>query len=163
MNRIALAFPLVALALACSKAPSAPATLPESYLLPSKPAATAPVASAVATAKDGDDVVLVGRVGGSAQPIGEDRAWFTLVDESVKTCAERGESCPRPWDYCCEEPDVLAKNEITVEFHDANGVMKVTPKGFHGLDDGKTVVVKGKAKKAAGGTLQVIADGLVVL
>src|SRR5438046_4660784 len=52
-------------------------------------------------AKDGDDVVIVGRVGGSKAPILEGAAVFTIVDPSFKPCNEReDDACATPWDYC---------------------------------------------------------------
>ena len=57
--------------------------------------------------KDGDDIVVVGRIGGSIDPWVEGRAAFSIVDRSLKACSddkEDGEpcSCKTPWDYCCE-------------------------------------------------------------
>jgi hypothetical protein len=36
--------------------------------------------------KEGDEVVIVGKVGGSFHPVVKDRAAFTIVDLSLKAC-----------------------------------------------------------------------------
>ena len=52
-------------------------------------------------AKDQTDVVIVGRIGGSKNPWVEGLAAFSIVDPSLKSCAETGsDNCPKPWDYC---------------------------------------------------------------
>ena len=52
-------------------------------------------------AKDQTDVVIVGRIGGSENPWVDGRAAFSIVDPSLKSCAEVGlDNCPKPWDYC---------------------------------------------------------------
>src|SRR5262249_23429864 len=38
--------------------------------------------------KDGDEVVAIGRVGGSKQPVVKGRAAFTVVDLSLKSCED---------------------------------------------------------------------------
>jgi hypothetical protein len=50
--------------------------------------------------KDGDEVAIVGRIGGSKEPMSKDRAYFTIVDPSLKDCKENGEEdCATPWEY----------------------------------------------------------------
>ena len=75
------------------------------------------------TAKTGDRVAVIGRIGGSRAPFVSSRAIFTIVDQSMKSCLETDEEehCPRPWDYCCEEKKELAKSMASIEINDANG------------------------------------------
>ncbi len=71
------------------------------YLLASEPEEAVDVIKARETAKDQDDVVIVGRIGGSANPWVDGRAAFSIVDASLESCLECGSmDCPKPWDYC---------------------------------------------------------------
>jgi len=71
------------------------------YLLDSEPAGARGVIEVRAAAKDRDEVVVVGRIGGSANPWVEGRAAFSIVDPSIKSCADCGsDDCEKPWDYC---------------------------------------------------------------
>jgi hypothetical protein len=52
-------------------------------------------------AKDGDDVTVVGRIGGSKKPILDGLATFTLVDPSLQSCIDKGmPDTDTPWDFC---------------------------------------------------------------
>ena len=66
------------------------------YLLNSEPDGGTDVIKVREEAKDQDDVVIVGRIGGSENPWIEGRAAFSIVDPSLKPCAD---GCPKPWDY----------------------------------------------------------------
>lgn len=71
------------------------------FLLASEPAGATDVIKVREAAQDSDDVVIVGRIGGSEDPWVDGRAAFTIVDLSLKSCLECGsEGCPKPWDYC---------------------------------------------------------------
>ncbi len=76
------------------------ATDQEKYLLATEPEDPRPVLDVRKKSKDGEEVVIVGRVGGSKEPLGKDRAYFTIVDPSLKDCKENGEEdCATPWAY----------------------------------------------------------------
>src|SRR5262245_35599836 len=105
-----VALPTIALSLAllsgCSQSnpPDAKVTAADGakYLLAEEPAGARPVQELRQAAKDGDEVVIVGRIGGSKEPWIEGRAGFLIVDPSFTPCNEKaGEDCPTPWDYCC--------------------------------------------------------------
>lgn len=71
------------------------------YLLKSEPDGASGVIRVREAAKDQDNVVIVGRIGGSEMPWIEGRAAFSIVDPSIKSCLECGaDGCPKPWDYC---------------------------------------------------------------
>jgi hypothetical protein len=71
------------------------------YLLDSEPEGAKGVIRVREEARDQEDVVIVGRIGGSETPWVEGRAAFSIVDPSLKSCAECGaDDCPKPWDYC---------------------------------------------------------------
>src|SRR3954463_14779752 len=60
----------------------------EKYLLTEEPTGAKGVIEARKDARDGDEVVVVGRVGGDAKPWVEGRAAFWIVDGSLKSCKE---------------------------------------------------------------------------
>jgi hypothetical protein len=115
-------------------------------------------------AKDGDEVLVVGRVGGRAEPLVKGRASFTIVDPSLKTCSDiPGDNCERPWDYCCENPSDLARATVLVKFVDEGGkTVARDARELLGVEPLQTVVVRGKAKRDADGNLTVLASALHV-
>ncbi len=71
------------------------------YLLNSEPEGVTGVIKVREEAKDQDDVVIVGRIGGSKIPWIEGMAAFTIVDPLTKHCHELGDAgCAKPWDFC---------------------------------------------------------------
>ena len=71
------------------------------FLLDAEPAGAVDVIKVRETAKDGDDVVIVGRIGGREDPWINNRAAFLIVDPSLKSCHDTGcLDCEKPWDYC---------------------------------------------------------------
>lgn len=87
----------------CSENSPAASTLSvdgSKYLLESEPENAANVIKVREEAKDEDDVVIDGRIGGRVNPWVNGQAAFLLVDSSLKSCVECGHKCPKPWDYC---------------------------------------------------------------
>lgn len=125
------------------------------WLLENAPADAQSVLAVKAAAGEGDKVVMRGRIGGRADPISPDSGIFILVDPSLPTCADNPEdSCPRPWDYCCEEPQKVAASAATVQLSAAAG----TP-AFRQLKPMDEVVVVGTVAPRSGNqTLLVMAD-----
>lgn len=71
------------------------------FLLSDEPPEAVNVIQALDQAQDQEEILVVGRIGGSAMPWVEGRAAFSIVDLSLKSCAECGsDDCPKPWDYC---------------------------------------------------------------
>ena len=71
------------------------------FLLATEPNGATDVITVREEAKDQDEVVIVGRIGGSENPWVDGRAAFSIVDPSLKSCLECGSmGCPKPWDYC---------------------------------------------------------------
>ena len=68
---------------------------PAKYVSKSEPADAKDVIATRNDAKDGDPIVIVGRIGGSKTPVSDDRAMFTIVDLSLKSC----EDDPNCWDF----------------------------------------------------------------
>ncbi|QDU77487.1 hypothetical protein Pan97_45570 [Bremerella volcania] len=133
------------------------------YLLASEPEGAQEVIAVRESAKDDEDVTIVGRIGGSANPWVEGRAAFSIVDPSLKACNDiPGDACEKPWDYCCET-DKLPGATALVKVVDENGeVLKADARQSLKLDELQTVVVRGKAKRDAEGNLTVLANSLYV-
>ena len=145
-------------------APSAPASdVPERFYLASAPPSAQPVGAVVATAKDGDEVVVTGRVGGAKKVFIDGFAAFTIIDAIVPPCGVgKMDDCKTPWDYCCDAPEVLAKNGLSVELVADGQPLRANARGFHGLDHLSTVVVTGKVARDSAGNVRVLASGLHV-
>ena len=157
----------VAVAAGCSQsnppAANAPSADGTKYLLAAEPAGAKSVKDVRQSVKDGDEVVIVGRIGGSAKPWIEGRAGFWVIDSSVKTCSERpGDMCDTPWDYCCETKEDRLQAIATVKVVDAQGQTLPVDARKLGLKELQTVVVKGKAKRDDHGNLTVLASGVYV-
>ena len=137
--------------------------VPESFHLAAAPAGARPVSDVVASAKDGDSVVVTGRVGGAEKVFVDGYAAFTIVDAKIPPCGEgKMDECKTPWDYCCDSPDELAKNALSVELVADGKPLAARPRGFHGLDHLKTVTVAGEVDRDAAGNVRVLASGVHV-
>jgi hypothetical protein len=132
------------------------------FLLAAEPAGAKGVSDARMDAKDGDDVVVFGRIGGEKKPWVDGRAAFWVVDSAFKACNEKAEDdCKTPWDYCCDDPGELHKGMATVKIVDGEGkTIPVDARELLGVKELQTVVVKGKAKRDGQGNLTVLASGV---
>lgn len=150
----------------CSQSP--PAAAPAAsvagakFLLAAEPAGAKSVIELRQAAKDGDDVVIVGRIGGTAKPFVEGRASFLIVDASFKPCNEKeGDACTTPWDYCCDAKEDLVKGMATVKIVDgAEQTVLVDARQLLGIKELDTVVLRGRAKRDDQGNLSVLATGI---
>jgi hypothetical protein len=133
------------------------------YLLAEEPKDGKDVIQVREAAKDGDDVVIIGRIGGEEDPWLKDLAGFRIVDKSLKACSDiPGDMCEKPWDYCCET-DKLATGAALVKIVDAEGnVVKSGAKELLGAKELQTVVVSGKAKRDEAGNLTILAKGVYI-
>lgn len=124
------------------------------------PADAVDVVAAHANAKDGTEIVVRGVVGGSEQPFVEGLAAFTIVIPALKSCVGDGTGCLTLWDYCCVDPGTLASGSATTEFREGDKLLAASPRGFHGLDHLKTVVVADTASRDSHGNPTIVARGL---
>jgi hypothetical protein len=145
-----------------------PATEPtqagQAFRLKEEPAGGKSVLAVREESKDGEDVVIVGRIGGSRKPF-TGRAAFTIVDDSIKPCNEIGDdACPTPWDYCCGVgKEDLAKGTALVKLLDDDGQTRTDDaRSMFGLTELQTVVVRGKAKRDDAGNLTIHMNGIYV-
>lgn len=133
------------------------------YLLANEPKGAVSVRDAVKQADDGQEVVLVGRIGGEVDPWVDDMAAFTIVDTKLVPCSERpGDTCPTPWDYCCDLGD-LPTSSAAIKLVDQQGkVVSESARKLLALKELQTVVVHGRAQRGPEGSLVVLADGLFI-
>lgn len=142
---------------------SLPAIDGSTYVLSAEPAGATPVISAREQSQDGDDVVLVGRIGGSANPWIDGRAAFSIVDPSLKACSDiPGDECPKPWDYCCETTRLPGSTALVKFVDEAGRPLKADARKLLNVKELQTVVVRGKAQRDDAGNLTVLATGLFV-
>lgn len=93
-----------------------------SWLLADMPDGAKGVAELKTVAAENDSVVLIGRIGGSVNPLSPASPVFTVVDVAIPSCADNPEDrCGTPWDYCCEPRDLLVANSATIQLTDASG------------------------------------------
>jgi hypothetical protein len=149
--------------------PASPANadaLPASLALADAPAGAKDVLAVRKDAKEGDAVVVRGRVGGSGSPFVEGRASMQIVDASLKACGEGTamDECKTPWDYCCSDSKEIAGHSASVQVVGADGKpLRASLAGFAGLKPLSKVTVKGTvAKSADAGALVINATGVYV-
>lgn len=113
-------------------------------------------------AKDKQDVVVVGRIGGRANPWIKGAAAFSIVDRSLTPCNEiEGDTCSTPWDYCCEAN--LPKATVLVMFVDEDGNMvKQDARELLGVKELDSVTLVGRAKRDQAGNVTVLASKVFV-
>jgi len=137
------------------------------FLLTAEPENAVNVKAARESAQDQDDVAIVGRIGGSAEPWVKGRAAFYIVDPTLLACSDEKEdgeicSCPTPWDYCCET-DKLPDAMVLVKFVDGGGaIVKHDAKENFGVKELDTVVIRGKAERDDAGNMTVLATKMFV-
>ena len=146
-----------------TKATVEPTQSSERVLLTEEPADAKTVIEVRESSKDKDEIVIVGRIGGSENPFVEGRAAFTIVDQTLKACSDiPGDNCTTPWDYCCAT-DQLPGASAMVKFVDDDGkTIAEDAKKWLKLKELQTVVVKGTAQRDESGNLTVLASSMFV-
>ena len=133
------------------------------FTLSDEPQGAKEVAQVREDAKDGDDVVIVGRIGGGENPWIKDRAAFTIVDNSLKACSDiPGDKCETPWDYCCETPKLPSSTALVKVVNEDGKLVQSDARQLLNVKELSTVVVRGKAKRDDEGNLTVLASGIYV-
>ena len=132
------------------------------YLLTSEPAGAISVQELKdVSPKNEDDIVVFGRIGG-IQPWIKGLSVFTLVDSALTPCNERpDDTCPPPWDYCCEAD--LAANQTLIKVVDKQGMpLELGAQELLDVKELQTVVVQGKVQRDTAGNLSVLASGVFI-
>jgi hypothetical protein len=159
---LAVGVALLTLGLQMQAAESQAKSIDKQYLLEKAPQRAAEVAAIRKDAKDQQNIVVVGRVGGRTNPWVKGTAAFSIVDRSLKACSELpGDTCPTPWDFCCEAD--LAKSTLLVMVHDRDGkIVKKDARELLGLKELDTVYVAGKTKRDKTGNVSIVASKFYV-
>jgi hypothetical protein len=146
-----------------ASSPKADAATVSKFLLNEAPAEPQSILDAKASSQDGEEVTLVGRIGGSSSPFVSGRASFTVVDASLIPCSEKpGDSCSTPWDYCCDTDKLPAATAVVKVVAADGSTVALDAKNDLGMKELQTVVVKGKAKRDEAGNLTVLAPAVFV-
>ena len=105
------------------------------WLLSNAPQDAISITQARLSAKEGDTVVIRGRIGGRKSPVSDESPVFTVVDLGVPYCGQFEEDgCGTPWDYCCESPDTIIANSATIQV-EAEGDVRLVAAGLEALDE----------------------------
>ncbi|MSR34822.1 MAG: hypothetical protein EXS12_08545 [Phycisphaerales bacterium] len=142
-------------------ATAATSSLPKDLFITQEPAGALGVLKVRQSAKAGDHVAMIGRIGGSINPFVSNRAVFTMVDASLTSCLEMGDAahCPTPADYCCEDSNELAKAMASVTITDKTGKPLAISLATEGsLKPLMWIAVEGTLQPMDGGAFIVNAD-----
>lgn len=121
-------------------------TPPVGVFTPTRPADAPGISEVKKTAKKGDTVRFLGRVGGKVEPFVSGNAIFVATDSALVSCELKGDEdhCAVPWDYCCEDADDLRGGMATVRLVDTSGrPLRATARGMGGLEESKFVLIEG--------------------
>lgn len=130
-----------------STAPPTPAaaSLPEGLLVATSPGEAKNIMALKKDAKEGDEVILRGVVGGDRNPFVANRAMVNLIDLAIPTCKDNGEECPTPWDYCCVPQEELTKAKATIQVVGKDGFpLKVAMNSGEKIKPYDVIIVRGK-------------------
>ncbi|WP_411827647.1 hypothetical protein [Luteolibacter sp. AS25] len=116
------------------------------YLSEEKPAESTQISELRENAKPGDEVTFTGKVIGSHNVFMDGRAIMIMGDPTKLTSCDLhpGDNCASPWDTCCDDPDVIKQNIVTVQIVDESGTpLKSSIKGLGNLKELSTATVTG--------------------
>jgi hypothetical protein len=132
------------------------------FLLEEEPEDAQDVVAVRKKAKNAEDVVVVGRIGGRKTPWVKGAAAFSIVDATITACSEiPGDRCPTPWDFCCEA-DLPSKTVLVTFVDEAGKIVKKDARALLKVKELQTVVVKGKVKRDVTGNVSILASSLFV-
>ena len=165
MYRALVIFPMViAAALAatgCGRSPAANNQAVDlKYHLADEPADAVEILDAKEQAKDGEAVVVVGRVGGGMKPWIDGRAAFLLVDTRILPTCNEGEKCDENCPSCAE---AMLSASTMVKFLGTDGkVVPVDARDLLGVKEQQTVVVRGVANRDKAGNVTIAGEKIYV-
>ncbi len=145
----------------CTGSSTAETAIPENsqFTLASEPPGACDVMDFRDEAKDGQRVIVLGRVGGGVKPWIDGRAAFLLVDERVSASCDE-DQCEADCVQCAQQ---LAAATTLVKFVDEQGkVLPVDARALLGLKEQQTVVIRGIASRDKAGNVSIAADGIYV-
>ena len=134
------------------------------YLLVEEPVGAVGVMIAREEAKNGDDIVLVGRIGGRKNPWIEGRSAFMLIDAAMTIVADGNESTVDQicLDDCCASQRADCTTLVKI-VDDDGSPFAIDARKLTGAQTNDMVVVKGKVQRDdKEGTFSVVANGVYV-
>jgi len=130
------------------------------YLLADEPADAIEILDAKDQAKDGEAVVVVGRLGGGVKPWIDGRAAFLLVDTRILPTCQDGEKCDENCPGCAE---AILSASTMVKFLGSDGkVLPVDARDLLGVKEQQTIVVRGVANRDKAGNVSITAEKIFV-
>ncbi len=121
--------------------------LPSSFFTETRPNDVKDLVEVKKTAKKGDEVTFLARIGGRKNAsFVKTLSIMIVADPSLVSCELMGEEehCATPEDYCCEDPVLRTQGLGTIRFMDEKGESyPFSIEGSHGLETLKYVVVAG--------------------
>ena len=165
MYRALVFFPaIISAALAAtgcgSPLPASNQSVDAKYLLADEPADAIEILDAKEQAKDGEAVVVVGRVGGGVKPWIDGRAAFLLVDTRILPTCNEGEKCDENCPSCAE---AMLSASTMVKFLGNDGkVLPVDARDLLGVKEQQTVVVRGVANRDKAGNVSIAGEKIYV-
>ena len=140
-----------------SDTPATPTSAASKVLLDKDPGEGVSVLD-VKEMKEGDEVVVFGRIADMPTPY----VAFRLTDDELDYCGRGTEcegKCETPWDYCCIQKETVIAASMPVEMHDAKG--NPVPRKGVDLRLLDLVAMKGTLQKTeSGGLMLVVKDGI---
>ncbi|QDV73743.1 hypothetical protein [Botrimarina mediterranea] len=133
------------------------------YKLAEEPEGAVGVIAARESAEDGAPLVLVGRIGGAANPWIDGRAAFTLLDPSMSVVANGQDSGET--ELCLDDCCAVDRQNCTtlVKVVDGQGkLVAVDSRELLGVKESDMVVVKGTAQKDKSGNFVMLASGVYI-
>ncbi len=126
----------------------------DAFIMKDAPADTLDISAMRKTASPGDPVSFDGKIIGGKKVFVRNFAVMTVGDpKKLTSCDLKGgdcENCGTPWDVCCDDPDEIKANIVTVQIADDNGKpVKTGLKGFNGLKELSEVVISGTVAKGS--------------
>jgi hypothetical protein len=121
--------------------------LPSLFFTDTRPNDVKDLVEVKKTAKKGDEVTFLARIGGRGNAsFVKTVSMMIVADPSLVSCELMGEEehCATPEDYCCEDPVLRAQGLGTIRFMNEKGESyPFSIEGSHGLETLKYVVVAG--------------------
>ncbi len=133
------------------------------FLLSEEPTGAVGVIAARESAEDGEPLVLVGRIGGAANPWIDGRAAFTLLDASISVVA-KGEGSGEA-ELCmgdCCAANRLASTTLVKVVDNRGKLVLVDSRKLLGVKASDMIVIEGTAKKDESGNFVMLAKGIYV-
>lgn len=145
----------------CGSSPSPGSQVVDAkYHLTDEPADAVEILDVKDQAKDGDAVVVVGRLGGGVKPWIDGRAAFLLVDTRILPTCNEGEKCDENCPSCAEA--MLSASTMVKFLGDDGKVLPIDARNLLGVKEQQTVVVRGVANRDKAGNVTIAGEKIYV-